>query len=107
MPNSLGTAALRARWLRAKGQTDKIEPLLEPLAEKTIKRLPKNSPAEAKLLRYVGACYSALDQHKAAERWYRRLVAMWAEELSAAGRLPGAAGTDEGGPGSVPRGGEI
>ncbi len=75
-PDDLGVAALRAGWLRGKGQTDKIEPLLEPLADNTIKKLPKDSPEKARFLFDVGNLYSSLEQHKAAERWYRRLVAL-------------------------------
>ena len=75
-PDDLAMAALQARWLRGKGQTDKIEPLLEPLAEKIVKTLPKNSPEEAQFLLDMGNLYSSLDRHKAAERWYRRLVAV-------------------------------
>jgi Flp pilus assembly protein TadD len=69
-------AALRAQWFRGKGQADKIEPLLEPLAEKAIKRFAKNSPGEGKFMLDVGDLYSSLDQQKAAERWYRRVVAL-------------------------------
>jgi tetratricopeptide (TPR) repeat protein len=76
LPDDLSMAALRAQWLRAKGQPDKIEPLLEPLADKFVKKLPTDSRAKAKFLFDVGNLYSSLDQHKAAERWYRRLVAM-------------------------------
>lgn len=75
-PDDLGTGALRAHWLRGKGQTAKIEPLLEPLAEKIVERLPKNSLEEANHLLAVGNLYSALEQHQAAERWNRRLVAL-------------------------------
>ena len=75
-PDDLRAAALRAGWLRGKGQADKIEPLLEPLAEKVVKALPKNSPEETRFLFDLGNLYSSLDQHKAAERWYRRLVAV-------------------------------
>jgi tetratricopeptide (TPR) repeat protein len=72
--DSLGVASLRARWLQAKGQTDKIEPLLEPLAEKTVARPPRNSPQQARFIFSMGQLYSSLDLHKAAERWYRRLL---------------------------------
>ncbi len=75
-PGDLAAAALRARWLRGKGQTDKIEPLIEPLAGKAVKQLPKDSPEEAKFLFNMGKFYSALDQHQAAERWYRRLMVL-------------------------------
>ena len=75
-PDDLGTAALRASWLRGKGQSEKIEPLLEPVAEKIIRGLPKDSPREANLMLAMGNLYATLDQHKAAERWYRKLVAI-------------------------------
>jgi tetratricopeptide (TPR) repeat protein len=75
-PDNLGVASLRARWLQGKGQLDKIEPLLEPLAEKAIERFPKNSPEQAKFVFDMGGLYSSLDLHKVAERWYRRLMAL-------------------------------
>ena len=48
--NDLGVASLRARWLHAKGQLNKIEPLLEPLAEKAVERLPKDSTQQGRLM---------------------------------------------------------
>ena len=75
-PDNLGTVALRVRWLRGKGQTAEIEPLVEALAEKLLKDSAKNKPSEAELAFAVGRLYSTVDQHQAAERWYRRLLAL-------------------------------
>ncbi len=75
-PGDLAAAAVRARWLRGKGQVEKIEPLLEPLAEKAAGGLPKDSPEEANFLLSMGNLYTSLDQYQAAERWYRRLAAL-------------------------------
>ena len=74
-PDELGTAALRALWLRGKGRNDEIEPLIEPMAEKTREGLAKDSPAEAQFLLSAGNLYTKLERHEAAERWYRRLHA--------------------------------
>ncbi len=76
LPDKLGTTTLRAHWLRGKGQSAKIEPLVEALAEKFLKDLAKNKPREAELSLRVGNLYSTVDQNQAAERWYRRLVAL-------------------------------
>ncbi len=93
-PDDLGVAALRARWLRGKGQPEKIEPLVEPLAEKLSKKLAKASRTEAELAFAVGNLYSAVEQYQAAERWYRRLVAIGAGTIRAAGHRAGAARPD-------------
>ncbi len=80
-PHDLGAAALRARWLRGKGQPEKIEPLVELVAKGLAKELEKLEPAkrkvqEAELAFAVGNLYSAVEQYPAAERWYRRLLAL-------------------------------
>ncbi len=92
--NDLGVASLRARWLHAKGQLNKIEPLLEPLAEKAVERLPKDSTQQGRLMLEMGGLYSSLDLHKVAERWYRRVLAVQpksypflAESLARQGRM--------------------
>jgi tetratricopeptide (TPR) repeat protein len=93
-PDDLGTAALRAQWLKGRGQADKIEPLLEPLAEKLVQGLPPDSPEYANALLSMGNLYSMLEQHQSAERWYRRLHALQPESypllagaLARAGRM--------------------
>jgi cellulose synthase operon protein C len=80
-PDDLGAAALRARWLRGKGHPDKIEPLVEPLAEKLLKKATQGKRQEAALAFAVGSLYSAVDQYPAAERWYRRLLALEPERF--------------------------
>ena len=75
-PDGLGTAALRARWLRGKDQSAKIEPMVEALAEKLLKKLGKDTPQEVELSLSVGSLYSMMEQNQAAERWYRRVVAL-------------------------------
>ena len=42
-PDDLDAAVLRAHWLRGKGQPEKIEPLLEPLAEKIVKTVAERT----------------------------------------------------------------
>ncbi len=74
-PDGLGAAALRARWLSGKGQPEKIEALVEPLAKNLSKNLDKGKPQqEAELAFSIGSLYSAVEQYPAAERWYRRLA---------------------------------
>ena len=81
-PDDLGVTALRARWLRGKGQPEKIEPLVEPLAERLSKKLDHGKPREAELALTVGNLYSAVEQYQAAARWYGRLVAMRPNDLN-------------------------
>jgi tetratricopeptide (TPR) repeat protein len=76
LPDDLGVATLRARWFRSTKQNAKIEPLVESLAEKLLKQTMENPQSEAELALRVGNLYSAVDQHPAAERWYRRLVSL-------------------------------
>ena len=73
-PDDLTAAELRARWLHAQGKAADIEPLVEPLAEKLRKQVSDDPHREAQLARTVGQLYSNVQQHEAAERWYRRLV---------------------------------
>jgi tetratricopeptide (TPR) repeat protein len=74
-PDNLGTARLRARWLRDQGRSADIEPLVEGLAEKALKRLGKaDPPQEAQLVQEIGNLYQGVAQYAAAERWYRRLI---------------------------------
>jgi tetratricopeptide (TPR) repeat protein len=76
LPDHLGAAALRACWLHGTKQDGKIEPLVEPLAAKLVKKAPANKQRQADLAMTVGSLYSAADQQQAAERWYRRLVGL-------------------------------
>jgi tetratricopeptide (TPR) repeat protein len=77
-PEDLSLLALRARWLRAQQRTPEIEPAVEALGERLLKKLPvddqKRAAEEAQLLQRIGNVYSGAEQHVAAERWYRRLV---------------------------------
>ncbi|MHC4177966.1 MAG: tetratricopeptide repeat protein, partial [Planctomycetota bacterium] len=77
-PDDLATVSLRTRWLHGKGQTDKIEPLVEQLADKLLKALEKveeeKPKREAQVCLVVGNVYAAVEQHQAAEHWYRRLA---------------------------------
>ncbi len=80
-PDDLGVAAMRARWLRGKGQPEKIEPLVEPLAERLSKKLDNDKSREANLAFALGNLYSGVEQYPAAERWYRRLLALTPERF--------------------------
>jgi tetratricopeptide (TPR) repeat protein len=80
-PDDLGVTALRARWLRGMGQPEKIETLVEPLAEKLSKKLDNGRPREAELALAVGNLYSAVERYPAAERWYRQLAALAPERF--------------------------
>jgi tetratricopeptide (TPR) repeat protein len=73
LPENLGTVQLRARWLRGQKRDAEIEPLVEGVAEKLMGRVDKKSPGqEAQFARAVGNLYEQIEQHAAAERWYRR-----------------------------------
>jgi tetratricopeptide (TPR) repeat protein len=74
LPEELGTAALRARWLHGQRDTAKIEPLVEAFAEKHLKSAGTDQQQETQIALRVGDLYSAVQQHVAAERWYRRLM---------------------------------
>jgi tetratricopeptide (TPR) repeat protein len=77
LPDDLGVLALRVRWLHDQKRGDEIGPAVEALAERLLEKLPadaKNRVAqEAQLSQEVGNVYTAIQQHAAAERWYRRL----------------------------------
>jgi tetratricopeptide (TPR) repeat protein len=72
--DSPATVRLRARWLQAQGRANQIEPLVEDLAERMKKRLPKTAEPqdEAQVCLTAGGIYWALKNYPAAERWYRR-----------------------------------
>lgn len=82
-PDALGTVSLRTRWLHGKGRTAEIGPLVEQLADKLLKALEKveeeKPQREAQVCLAVGNIYSAVEQHQAAERWYRRLAKLLPE----------------------------
>jgi tetratricopeptide (TPR) repeat protein len=86
-PDSLATVSLRTRWLHGQGRTSEIEPLVEQLADKLLKALEKaeqqDSQKEAQICLAVGNVYSAVEQHQAAERWYRRLAELVPERYEA------------------------
>jgi tetratricopeptide (TPR) repeat protein len=79
-PDDLGVAQLRSRCLHGQGKDKEIEPLVESLAQKLLKRPAKDTnpektkQREAELALRVGSLYLAVNQSQAAERWYRRLV---------------------------------
>jgi len=73
-PDSLGTIALRARWLAAKGETAKIERLVEPFAARLLEEAGEDEEKRAQVCFQIGAVYSAASQSEPAERWYRRGV---------------------------------
>ena len=84
-PDSLHVLALRVLWLRDRGRASEIEPLVEQVAERLSKKLQKDAPQEvrkeAQFCLDVGNVYSAVEQHPAAERWYRRLAALLPEGI--------------------------
>jgi tetratricopeptide (TPR) repeat protein len=75
-PDALGTIQLRIRWLHARGRTAEIEPLVEAYAAKLLKQAARDKPSESQLCANIGALYSSVELHQAAERWYRRLVGL-------------------------------
>jgi Tfp pilus assembly protein PilF len=65
--------------MQARGQASKIEPQVEDLAAKLLKKVEENETQdndtqEAQLALAVGNLYTAVDLHEPAERWYRRLL---------------------------------
>ena len=72
-PDNLIVVALRARWFDAKDRTSEIEPLVESLVAKLLKRSQGDRQRQADLYLNVGNLYSMLKQYDAAERWHRRL----------------------------------
>jgi tetratricopeptide (TPR) repeat protein len=92
-PDNLGTARLRARWLRDQGRSADIEPLVEGLAEKARKRLGKaDPPQEAQLAQEIGNLYQGVAQYAAAERWYRRLIKLSPDRFESLARALAAQG---------------
>ena len=83
LPDSLYVLALRARWLHDCGRTSEIEPLVEPLAKKLLDALEKveekKSERKAQVCLAVGQVLSGVEQHQAAEGWYRRLAELLPE----------------------------
>ena len=74
LPDDLSVAMLRARWLHSAGQDAKIEPTMEALSKKLSQKSPLDKQQETEVAQRIGGLYSAVGQHEAAQRWYRRLV---------------------------------
>ena len=82
-PSDLRTVALRARWLHGQDRTSEIEPLVEGLAERLILAINGNrqqraewkNQRKAQVCQGIASIYSSVEQHQAAESWYRRVVA--------------------------------
>jgi Flp pilus assembly protein TadD len=74
----LGVHELHAKWLHQQHRDAEIEPAIEGLAERLLKKASENekqqSAQESLLSLAIGNIYTAAEQHTAAERWYRRLV---------------------------------
>ena len=69
----LPTVALRARWLEASEQPEKVEPLIEQAAKGWTEPLHDQPQAQARLALLVGRLYGKLQRPVAARRWYDRL----------------------------------
>lgn len=63
--------ALRGRWLSAMKRGTEIEPLVEAFLQKKLTG-DVTQAMQAELSVWAGNLYTSLDQHPAAERWYRR-----------------------------------
>jgi len=72
-PNSLRTMSLRARWLHAQNRGSDVESFVEPLGQKLMAQIEKDEKRQTQLCLALGNLYASVDQHQAAERWYRRL----------------------------------
>jgi cellulose synthase operon protein C len=72
-PEKLETVALKSRWLQARREGAKIEPLVEPVAEKLMKACAGDTKRESNLALTIGNLYSSVQCHAAAARWYARL----------------------------------
>ena len=78
LPDDLGVCGLHARWLHNQHRDSEIEPAVEAFAERLLKKPSENDRQriahETQLSLGLGNIYTAVEQHSAAERWYRRLV---------------------------------
>jgi len=72
-PDDLRTVSLRARWLKASGHAKEIEKLVDAFVARAQKVIAGDKQREAQLAAGLGNLYSQLEEHAAAERWYRRL----------------------------------
>jgi tetratricopeptide (TPR) repeat protein len=70
-PDSWAALQLRVRWLKAAGQAEKIEPLVEAAAERS---LAKAGAEQKQFLLDVANVYASVELNEAAERWLRRLA---------------------------------
>ena len=104
-PDAIEPIALRARWLRAKAEQEaagkadeaakairaeaarKATQLIEQFGQKTLDRLASleigpahqklKAQQEAEICIAVGSVLSSLEEHTAAEKWYRRAMQAW------------------------------
>lgn len=93
LPDNLGVVTARGRLLKARAEKEiaagaepaeakaaeerlskEIEKLVDAVAARLVEKSEKGGQAEAALAMRIGAVYRALEQHAAAERWYRRAV---------------------------------
>ncbi|MBN2474402.1 MAG: tetratricopeptide repeat protein [Pirellulales bacterium] len=72
-PDNLGTVELRSRWLAAENRAGEIDLLVESAARRILEQIGDDKQQEAQLCLGIGNVYTAVQQHGAAERWYRRL----------------------------------
>lgn len=70
----LDAARLRASWLLAEGRRPEIKPRVEQLAADLLKQVGNDPEGKAGVYAGVGDIYSAVDEHREAESWYRLLV---------------------------------
>lgn len=86
LPENLYVLALRARWLHHGDRASEIEATVEQLATKLLKAAEKDGETdrekESQLCLSIGNVYSSVEQHPAAERWYRRLAKLSPEHSS-------------------------
>jgi len=71
--DSIQTLTLRARLLKAQGQTDLIEPLVEAFAQQQLSKMPEDEQ-RAQLYFGLSRVYTTVDLQPQAERWSRELV---------------------------------
>jgi tetratricopeptide (TPR) repeat protein len=72
-PDDLGTVALRARWLAARGDAAQIEAFVEPVAARLMAQCEKDPEREARVALGIGAVYSTVKLHPATARWFQRV----------------------------------
>jgi tetratricopeptide (TPR) repeat protein len=71
-PDSLDATKLRAKWLYLQNRRQEIEPLIEKLAERSLKKISKTPKDEAEFCARIGDLYTGVKLYSAAEKWYRR-----------------------------------